>query len=444
MLEPITADSVGRIKNSVFRDYAQIYVDVEEDFRQQVLSLGLQIDHGLILGVHDQRVRALVDCGLESDNDWKSLHLGWVSPSCVTCRKGVGTETFLISVQCPRNCYFCFNPNQVDYEYLLHNTRDVVRELDTRYQQGAELVDIALTGGEPLLHKAETAAFFERAGHLYPDAYTRLYTSGALLDEDFLRTLSRLGLDEIRFSVKTDDPPRAQETTLQKIAMSMAYIPNVMVEMPVLPDNLSQMKELLVKLDNLGISGINLLEFCFPLHNVEEFAKRGYKIKPIQYRVLYDYWYAGGLPIADSEENCLLLLEFALHERLKLGVHYCSLENKFTGQIYLQNIRFCDDLEYATMSEKDYFLKTAKVFGDDVQSVERILSASDLAKCRRDAGGLYLELPVSLLGKLSAVLPNLEIGISYCVMEQQGSENVLRELRVDKTSPSLFNLETDI
>ena len=41
--------------------------------------------------------------------------------------------------------------------------------------------------------------------------------------------------------------------------------------------------------------------------------------------------------IAGSEAVCLDLIDFALESRLNLGVHYCSLENKHSGQIYQQN-----------------------------------------------------------------------------------------------------------
>jgi len=444
MIEAITSETIGRIKNAAFRRYAETYVEIDADFRRQIAEYGLPISDEPRLGVGDERVAALAAQGLEIANDGKSLHTGWISPSCVVCRKGLGTATYLISVQCPRNCYFCFNPNQLDYEYYLHHTHDVVAELDAAYHQGARYRDLALTGGEPLLHKAETEAFFRHANELFPGAYTRLYTSGALLDEAFLRVLRELGLDEIRFSIKTDDSLEQQEATLARIAMSKAYIPNVMVEMPVLPDNLEQMKDLLLRLDALEIAGVNLLEFCFPLHNAQEFSARGYEIKATQLRVLYNYWYAGGLPIAGSEENCLLLLAFALERHLSLGVHYCSLENKFTGQIYLQNNRFRTTYAWCTMSERDHFLKSAKVFGGDMGVAEAVLARAGLPIQRRDEEGLYLEFPVVYLAAVARELPDLEVGISYYVVEQQDGEDVLRELRIDSTAPLLFNIETDI
>ena len=91
--------------------------------------------------------------------------------------------------------------------------------------------------------------------------------------------------------------------------------------------------------------------------------------------MLYDYWYSGGLPVAGSETVCLDLVDFALEAGLKLGVHYCSLENKHTGQIYKQNSgQNLPSRMY--FSQKDYFLKTAKVFGEDIPAVKQVFDKS--------------------------------------------------------------------
>jgi hypothetical protein len=60
------------------------------------------------------------------------------------CRKGVGSATFFISLQCPRNCYYCFNPNQEYYEYFLTNERDCIKELGQIRAAGGELSHIGL------------------------------------------------------------------------------------------------------------------------------------------------------------------------------------------------------------------------------------------------------------------------------------------------------------
>lgn len=444
MIEPIKKTNIKKIKNSDFRTYAQTYIDIEKDFLEQISSYGLDVSGEDFDGVGSPIAESCANRGASFSNEGKSIHVGWISPSCVTCRKGLRTATFLISVQCPKNCYFCFNVNQADYKYFLTHTRDVVGELKEYRERGIFFEDLALTGGEPLLHKKETLAFFRNAAELYPEAYTRLYTSGVGLDEPYVQKLADAHLDEIRFSIKTDEQEKEQQKTLDKIKRSREFIPHVMVEMPVIPGELDLMKRLLIELDRIGIKGINLLEFCFPLSNGEEFARRGFRIKKEPLHVLYDYWYAGGLPIAESEQACLQLLEFALDAGLKMGVHYCTLENKFTGQVFLQNNSYRNDFPTCTMSERDYFFKSAKVFGDDIDPIKAFLVEKGLTGYREDIRDRYLEFHPCYLDVLKRRFGDTEVGISYYIVEQYDKGHALRELRIDKSSPALFDFFCDI
>lgn len=441
------------VKNPILRNYLNAYAEREIDFLNKVAELGLDFDasprnlssaeaHRFDLRSNRCSNLDFSANGIHAENGDKSFWRSWISPACLTCRKGLGTATFLISTQCSRDCWFCFNPNQIDCERLKHEANDVVAELKSHYEQGARYVDLALTGGEPLLHKDEAVGFFASAGELYPGAYTRLYTSGAYLDESMLRRLQSTGLDEIRFSVKTDDTPGQQDATFERIAMARDFIPHVMVEMPVMPDEVEIMKSLLVHLNDLGINGVNLLELCFPLHNAAEFARRGYKLKYPPMRIFYDYWYAGGLPIAGSEEACLRLLEFAATEDLDLGVHYCSLENKYTGQIYLQNRAFCGDgVRFA--SPKDYFIKSAKAFGPDAVKARALLTNQGVP-IEESADGDYIEFAVTAVPHLRETAPDMELGIGWYVAEIGCSgEGRLKELDVRPTTVAAFDLEKD-
>ena len=176
-----------------------------------------------------------------------------------------------------------------------------------------------------------------------------------------------------------------------------------MVEMPVGPHDGPAMKELLARLDEMGVRGVNLLEFGFPLCNAEAFAQRGLELRQNPYPILYNYWYAGGLPIAGSEAECLELMRFAAERGLRLGVHYCSLDNKNSGQIYQQNKGFLLDKAFAAahgwlhFDEGDYFLKCVKAVGDDASTVlgwalgkgpvaaERIATSEQVASAERSA-----------------------------------------------------------
>jgi pyruvate formate-lyase activating enzyme-like uncharacterized protein len=336
MITDVTQSTLHEIRNPALREYAGRYVQIYLDFMDHVRNMGLEIEAMDRSASVSQKMMRLRKRGGVTRNCEKSVYLKRISPSCVACQTGAGSSTFFVSLKCHRDCFYCFNPNQENYEYYREHTRDTIAELDEMRKTNPRMGHLALTGGEPLLHKEETVRFFTHARKLYPQAHTRLYTSGDHIDGEILEALKNAGLSEIRFSIRMHDLAKGHRYTYDRIALAREYIPNVMVEMPVLPNTFDEMKDVLSTLDELGIFGINLLEFCFPLNNIEAYGEKGYKIKARPFRVLYDYWYAGGLPIAGSEDVCLDLVEFALDAGLKLGVHYCSLENKHTGQVYTE------------------------------------------------------------------------------------------------------------
>lgn len=343
---------------------------------------------------------------IHCENGDASLWRGWISPACLACRKGERTATFFVSLKCTKHCYFCFNPNQEDYDFFRTHTRDIAEELRQAHAQGAQFDCLAITGGEPCLHKPEVLDFLRCAKELYPGVHVRIYTSGDLLDDAFLAQLAEAGLDELRFSVKPQETDGSQEQLFDRMAAAVRAVPDVMVEMPIMPGEEAEMRELLVRLDALGVRGINLLELCFPLHNEREFQRRGFKLRRKPYKVLYNYWYAGGLPIAGSEAACLDLLRFAEERGLRMGVHYCSLDNKNTGQVFQQNRGFLLDDGFARshawleMDEADYFLKCAKAFGKDAKRVRDWLLSEEGAEAAElaEAKGLATRLLSEELG----------------------------------------------
>ena len=439
MIFEYTRDSRSNVHNPALVAYADRYLEIYADFMHQVLQTGIETAPGISDAALNERQRQLVQRGVKSRSNGNSLYSNWISPSCLACRTGVASQTFFISLKCHRDCFFCFNPNQENYEYYTTHTRDVSQEVEALSKKRVVLEHIALTGGEPLLHRDETLHFFETAHENYPKAYTRLYTSGDQASERVLMQLEKAGLQEIRFSLRILDSLKAQQHTLNRIADAREYIPYVMVEMPVLPDSTEQMKRLLLELDAIGISGINLLEFCYPLYNAGIFSSRGYRVKNPPFKVLYNYWYAGGLPIAGSEEACLDLLAFAREQALEMGVHYCSLENKHSAQIYLQNFGQVHP-ETTCFSPKDFFIKSAKVFGGDISKVRQVLDQKNtLYRFNRQQG--YLEFNPRDIAQLKHL--NIEIGISMEVVEQRGSDYFMRELKLDYTTPELFDFSKD-
>jgi uncharacterized protein len=302
---------------------------------------------------------------------------------------------------------------------------------------------LALTGGEPLLHQPEALAFFRAARAMFPAAHTRLYTTGDHLTPALAAALRDAGLDEIRFSIRMHDLAKGHRHTFDRIALAKDVIPSVMVEMPVLPGTFEIMQGVLLELDRLGVDSINLLELCYPHNHAQAFNERGLQVRPKPFRVLYDYWYAGGLPIAGSEPVCLALVAFALEAGLKLGVHYCSLENKHSGQVFQQNAGQPLPPTYV-FSERDYFWKTVKVFGPDIRRVRRALRGQPAGLRRVSDDESCLELHVSQVAALRAAGLDVELGLSFNVMETRADGQYLRELKLALIRPNCFCIEQDV
>lgn len=359
------------------------YAAIEQEYLDSLASFGIQFaPHNSDVLQRQAIIERLREKGARFRNGGASISAGPLSSACVACADDNGSRTFYLSLACNRDCYFCFNKNQVNYEadkLLKQNWR---QEVDEFLDGDVPVTHVALTGGEPLLHAQEALAFFEHVRAKAPQAHLRLYSDGDFLDEALAEQLAQAGLQELRLSVKPDEPGAFDEA-VRRLAMAKAFIPDVMVEMPVAPGMQQEMRQLLQSMDAIGTFGINLLEFGYPMGDWEPFARRGYQIANPPFAVPYEYSYAGGLPVAGSELACLELLEWAIDQGLQLGVHYCSLENKNRTQMHQQNTQAQLDNALWQFDSEDFFWKTAKVFDGDVPIAQQILRSAGVP-CEKD------------------------------------------------------------
>ncbi len=304
--------------------------------------------------------------GAELRNAGASISIGHLSPACVECTGNRGSETFSTTFKCHRDCYFCFNHNQADYDKLVAEGCPWEEGLERASGEHKSLACVGLTGGEPLLDLENALEFLKRTEQLWPGVHKRMYSTGDMLTEETAARLREAGLDEIRFSVKDDDTPAQKERTFAAMRLAKRFIPSVMVEMPIIPGAKENMQQLFYQFEDIGIDGINLLEFCFPFCNWEEFHKRGFTLKNPPFEVMYDYGYSGGLAVAGSEKLILELMLWAMDEGMTFGMHYCSLENKHRSEIRQKNERASHSHPCIKFDNDDFFLKTAKVFGPDI------------------------------------------------------------------------------
>jgi len=442
MLINLDTNNIIKVNERQFFEDALMYLRPYQQLINDINSLGLEIadfDEELA-----NKKRSLIDSlrqkGAKFRNNDTSIHINYLSEACLECKKGDRSITYFYSLACNRDCYFCSNKNQENYDYYVHNQRDIISELD-QVKNPETLRAVAVTGGEPLLDTEKLFHILSSVDDKCPMAHTRLYTNGDLIDYNILENLQRNNLDEIRFSVKPDENGKLDESKIQKIILAKKYISEVVVEMPVIPGSLSEMKKLLNVLNEYEITGVNLLEFLFPWVSPKEYIKRGFKIKNKPYEIFYSYTYAGGLPISGSEEECLELLLHGLENNYSIGLHYCSLENKLTSQIYSQNSGI-KTLPYEILSDKDFFIKSAKVYGKNAKDVKNTFD-----KCQEgifynyDPGLGVIEFNPKDIKRLQQ---NIEVAISYNIVEQQSNQKVLKEIKLDLTYPNIFEIEKDI
>ena len=382
-------------------------------------------------GSHEQRVAQLhaqlKERGAQFRNAGASIRTGWLSKACVECTGMNGSETFSTTFKCHRDCYFCFNYNLGDYEKYVREGCPWEEELQAAYEaSGGKMAVLGLTGGEPLLNLEDSLRFLQRAGELFPQAHKRMYTSGDLLTEDGAQRLARAGLTEMRFSIKQDDPADRRETVLAKMKMATAYIPDVVVEMPIIPGTKDSMKEWMLRFEENGIKGMNLLEFCFPFHSWDEFAKRGFTLKNPPFPEMFDYGYSGGLAVAGSEELALELMVWALDAGLSFGMHYCSLENKHRSEIRQLNEPARRVHPIFEFDEGDFFVKTAKVFGPDRDAARQLLADAGCRDVVEDEDDQTIAFPPRFANLFST--SPVQVMMAYNVLDKDEHGRFLREV----------------
>ena len=94
---------------------------------------------------------------------------------------------------------------------------------------------------------------------------------------------------------------------------------------------------MLVELDEAGVRGVNLLEFCYPFRNWNEFSRRGYRVKNPPFEVLTSTATQADCLSLEARRRALSSFCSRWDEGLRIGVQYCSLDNKNRDQVLQAN-----------------------------------------------------------------------------------------------------------
>lgn len=438
MIFKITQENIADIHNQGLKKDAEKYVYQYENFNNYIKSKGIKISDKEYISDENILIEKLKEKGAYICHNGKSIYYNNISPSCIDCHTGYGSATYIITLKCNRDCFFCTNKNQDDYAEGVNKVYDILSQFQNHLKQYKKMKSVAVTGGEPLLYAKECASFINEVKKADESIQTRIYTNGDLVTEEIMKSLKEAGLDEIRFGLKPDSKGKISDNILENLKTAKKYIKRTMVEMPFPKGMVYEMKSLMDVLDNIGIYGINILEFLYPFVESTEYAKKDYQVKKHPYNVLYPYTYAGGVPVAISSVECLQVMLYAVEKNMKMGLHYCSLENKLTSQVYHANFNVSkSEIEY--FSQNDFFIKLAKGYNEDINIIKKVLQENKKEYIIYDEEKIIEFNPenISLLKDY-----NMELGLAYLAVDydNQLKSKVMREYQIDKVIPSLFDI----
>lgn len=457
MIIDANKDTIPIIRNLYLLHHVLARLLLFEDLKAEVTRIGLKVDEYSYEDEIEQRLKYLMKHGAHFRNNSKSIYINRLSPGCTACEKGIGELILNLIPSCDIDCKHCRNDLRT---VPAKPITDYIGTIDA-FAAEHEVLSVALSGTEPLLQKQHAIECLRFVQESFPGAYKRLHTSGDLLDRDILGELHRVGLDEIRFIVKEVDI-EAWGAIKSRLSLAKELIPRVVVEMSVVPGTLERMKSIVLQLDEMGIFGINLCELCYCMHHADEMIRRSCRVRFPPFKIPYfSRMQHTVIPIARSDLESYDLLRFALDKGITIGVHYCSVENRMTSRVYGLNHGWGDD-PIGHFSHRDFYIKSAMACGDeDIQRVLRAFGEQGIREHRLLDGRVRcLEFPVSRIPTLKGM--NIQLGIASSVMEPPGlpggvwddglelemksgtERRVRRVVKIDFTSPDLFDLETDV
>jgi len=241
------------------------------------------------------------------------LHSGPLSPGCSICGEGYWGCNFINSL-CTRKCFYCpqdrsrkeDQPPRTDGIAFRNPTQHI------HFIKKFQIQGVGFSGGEPLLAMELLLAHLRAIRReLGSRIYLWVYTNGDRVDRSTLQSLRRAGVNEIRFDLS------ARHYDLTPAILALHFIPTVTVEIPAIPEDFRQVKDLLPEMDQAGIHFVNLHQLMVDENNYQALRSRP-----------YHFLHQPGVPVFESEMAALKLLLHARKRRLRLPINYCSSHYK--------------------------------------------------------------------------------------------------------------------
>jgi len=198
-------------------------------------------------------------CDVTVEAGGEILYLHDLSPGCRACKEGTW-DCIFTTMACNLNCEFCYSPHAIPREYAGSVFGGTPEQIAEQYAR-THITGVSFSGGEPFTDVPGLLGWITWFRGHYPDRYYWVYTNGLLADEEPLRQLGELGVDEIRFNAAATgyDHP----TVMRNMAAAARFIPHVTVEVPAIPEHASRLLSSLAAWSAAGVRFLNLHELMY-------------------------------------------------------------------------------------------------------------------------------------------------------------------------------------
>jgi len=234
-----------------------------------------------------------------------------ISKGCELCGHGEWSCLFIVG-RCNANCFYC---------PASQNSDDTPMAQQLTFEDPNEYADFinyfnfkgcSFSGGEPFLVYEKVLVFLETLRKkCAPDLYIWMYTNGILGTEEKFKKLAELGLNEVRFDIG------ATNYKIETIKKASGIIENITVEIPIDPDKMDLIKELIPQLEELGVTNLNLHQMRLTNYNADKLLAKN-----------YTYLHGEHPTVLESELAALEIIQFVDTNNFKIGVNYCAFQYK--------------------------------------------------------------------------------------------------------------------
>ena len=238
------------------------------------------------------------------------------------------------------------------------------------------------------MYKRQTLGYVKLLKETFGENFhLHLYTSGYDVSFSKLKKLQATGLDEIRFHITAAN---AWET-LEK-ALELDW--DVGIEVPVIPEQETILKEMLLKAEELGVKFVNLNEFEVSERNEAIVYRKGYHLKK-----------NAPTAIDGSEETALRILEFARKKVRNISIHYCSAATKNRYQLQNRWKRRARSIKepYEKVDENGFLVKGIIVSNNPNSLAKRLRKKFKIAAPYLKIKNNRIETSVSIVKRISKV-----------------------------------------